>query len=74
MQSVLAGHANTIPFDLLKQFEYAVDAIDMASLPGIIEEIQTHDTQLAQTLHELVELYRFDILQHVFELKNSLKI
>ena len=61
----------TIPLDTVKQFEHAVDAIDMAALPGIIEEIRTHDTQLAQTLHELVELYRFDILQHVFELNNS---
>lgn len=56
-----------VPADTMQRFGEAVDMIDPDALPTIIAEIGGHDAALAATLAELVQRYRFDILQQTVE-------
>jgi CheY-like chemotaxis protein len=56
-----------LPESLLPELREAVDAIDIEAVNRLIEQIRRHNAALANVLLELVEEYRFDRLQELFE-------
>jgi predicted ATPase/signal transduction histidine kinase/DNA-binding NarL/FixJ family response regulator/tRNA A-37 threonylcarbamoyl transferase component Bud32 len=56
-----------LPSDLLTQLQEAVETADLETILPLIEVIAEQNKPLANTLAKLVDGFRFDILQNVFE-------
>jgi CheY-like chemotaxis protein len=67
-EELLTPEALTVlPEELVKALQEALESIDLDKTRHIIDQIRHHDAQLAKALAELMQEYRFDILQQVFE-------
>jgi CheY-like chemotaxis protein len=56
-----------LPNELQTGLQQAVERIDLTATKRLIEQIRQHNPALADTLAELVNNYRFDRLQELFE-------
>ncbi len=63
----LKSEITQLPGDLLTQLQEAVETADLSAILPIIEVIGEQNKPLANTLTKLVNGFRFDILQEVFE-------
>jgi len=63
----LKSEITQLPSDLLTQLQEAVETADLQAMLPIIEMIGESNKPLANTLAKLVNGFRFDILQEVFE-------
>ncbi len=57
----------TIPIEWRDDLHDAIERIDLSMTNEIIAKIRSHDASLANALTDLVKLYRFDVLQDIFE-------
>jgi CheY-like chemotaxis protein len=53
----------TLPDDVLKNLERAVEALDTEAVSLVIERVREHNVPLAEALLTLANNYRFDLLQ-----------
>ena len=56
-----------LPDELRVGLQHAVEVIDMEMAKNLITRIREHNRPLAEALTELVNNYRFDVLQALFE-------
>jgi CheY-like chemotaxis protein len=60
-----------LPADMVTDLRHAVEAIDLERTSRSIDRIRQHDEQLADLLVELVDGFRFDLLQTLSEQMDS---
>jgi signal transduction histidine kinase len=61
----------SLPKDLLNDLQQAAEEIDLEKSNEVIDRIHRHNPALAEILTELVQHYRFDTLQALFEEKKE---
>jgi PAS domain S-box-containing protein len=57
----------TLPPDLYADLQQAVNVTDPGMMYQLLPKVREHDADLADALHQLVQEFRFDILQTLFE-------
>ena len=56
-----------LPAELRERLREAVELLEVATLNRLIDQIRPADPPLANALRPLVDAYRFDLIQEVFE-------
>ena len=64
---ITQAYLQTMPDELIERLRKSVTGLDLEESLKIIKELKLLDTRLAEALQDLVDEYRFDTLQKIFD-------